>query len=325
VNRSRRRLAVAALGGSALAALVALTGCARWSAVQANALAQQRPAGLPPRVNLQAVPFFPQTPLHCAPAALATLLQHHGLSRATPDELADAVFLPARGGSLQLEVAVAARRHGAVATVLAPRLDALLRDVAAGHPVLVLQNLGLAVQPLWHYAVVVGYDLDARELILRSGTEREQRLGLATFEHTWVRAGSWALAVLPPGELPRAAGDDALLSAALAFARQAPATSAQRHWLALVQRLPDSLSAAIGLAQAQAEAGEPDAAVATLQAAANRHDSAAAWNNLALLHWQQGRHAAARDALGHALRRVAAAEPAWRSAVENTRQTLQAP
>ena len=114
MNATRRRLGVAALGAGAwmtLMTLVALPGCARWSAVQASALAERAPAGLPPRMNLQAVPFFPQTPLHCAPAALATLLQHHGLSRATPDELADAVFLPARGGSLQLEVAVAARRH----------------------------------------------------------------------------------------------------------------------------------------------------------------------------------------------------------------------
>ncbi|EHR70362.1 hypothetical protein BurJ1DRAFT_1494 [Burkholderiales bacterium JOSHI_001] len=318
---SRRRLAVAALLAGSIATL---PGCARWSAVQSAALGEHRPAGLPPRVNLQAVPFFPQTPLHCAPAALATLLQHQGLSRASPEELADAVFLPARGGSLQVEVGAAARRHGAVATALPPRLDALVQELAAGHPVLVLQNLGLAIHPMWHYAVLVGYDLDARELILRSGNEREQRLGLATFEHTWVRAGAWALAVLPPGELPPAASNEALLAAALAFARQAPAPAALRHWQALGSRLPDSLPVAMGLAQALADGGDLNAAAATLDAAARRHDSAAAWNNLALLRWQQGRHADAQDALGQALRRVEAAEPGWRSAVESTRQSLQA-
>lgn len=44
----------------------------------------------------------------------------------------------------------AARRHGAVAYVLPDRLDALLEEITAGHPVVVLQNLGLQWIPSWH-------------------------------------------------------------------------------------------------------------------------------------------------------------------------------
>jgi hypothetical protein len=38
-----------------------------------------------------------------------------------------------------------------------------LREVAAGNPVLVLQNLSFAWAPVWHYAVVMGYDADAAQ------------------------------------------------------------------------------------------------------------------------------------------------------------------
>ena len=83
-------------------------------------------------------------------------------------------------------------RQGAVATKLPGELPALLQEVAAGHSVVVLQNLGLDFAPRWHYAVLVGYDRLKREFVLRSGEEERQTLSWATFEHTWTRAGQWA-------------------------------------------------------------------------------------------------------------------------------------
>jgi hypothetical protein len=58
-------------------------------------------------------------------------------------------------GHAEAEMLSGARRHGAVATVIRGTLEARLREVAAGHTVMVLQNLGLSFVPLWHYAVVV--------------------------------------------------------------------------------------------------------------------------------------------------------------------------
>ena len=66
----------------------------------------------------------------------------------------------------------AARRHGLVSYALAPRLQDVLRELAAGTPVILLQNLGFFEG--WHYAVAVGYDYERGEVVLRSGvTERE--------------------------------------------------------------------------------------------------------------------------------------------------------
>ena len=76
----------------------------------------------------------------------------------TPGELIPQVYLPAREGSLQAEIVAATCRRGLLAPPVEPALDALLAEIAAGHPVLVLQNLGLNWLPRWHYAVAIGYD-----------------------------------------------------------------------------------------------------------------------------------------------------------------------
>ena len=158
--------------------------------------------------------------------------------KADPDQLADAVFLPAREGSLQIEMLGGARRQGAVATKLPGELTALLQELVAGHAVVVLQNLGLDFAPRWHYAVLVGYDLGTREVILRSGTTERERLPLRTFEFTWARGGHWAIAVLPPGQLPATAREADAVEAAIGFERVAAPAQAALAYRALLQRWP---------------------------------------------------------------------------------------
>ena len=65
-------------------------------------------------VELHATPFFPQTELHCGPAALATVL------------------------------AAAGR----------PADPAALGEIDAGTPLVVLQNLGLSFVPRWHLSLI---------------------------------------------------------------------------------------------------------------------------------------------------------------------------
>jgi hypothetical protein len=86
----------------------------------------------------------------------------------SPERLGDEVFLPGREGTLQLEMLGGARRHGVLPVLLPEQLEALLREVAGGRPAVVLLNLGLSFAPAWHYAVVIGHDLERREIILRS-------------------------------------------------------------------------------------------------------------------------------------------------------------
>jgi tetratricopeptide (TPR) repeat protein len=303
-----------------------LGGCA-WLAPppQTAALAASPPGGVPPRRELDAVPFFPQTPYHCGPAALATVLVHAGFS-ASPEALGEQVFLPAREGSLQLEMLAGARRVGALAVRLPGDLGALLQEVAAGQPVVVLQNLGLAVAPRWHYAVLVGYELDAQRLLLRSGTTWREELGFTPFEHTWARSGHWAFAVSRPGQLPVTTREADAAEAALGFERANPAPDVRAAvYDSVLVRWPDNLVARIGQGNARAALGDWPGAALSFQQAAERHDSAAAWHNLGLALLQTGQRDLARSAARRALARAEAAEPAWRDAARRLVAQTSAP
>lgn len=302
-----------------LALPLGLSGCS--TPPQTAALRGAAQASWPRRVELESVPFFPQTRDHCGPAALATVLAHQGLA-ADLQLLGDAIYLPGRRGTLQLELLGGARRAGAVATRLPGDMAALLREIAAGHPVLLLQNRGLVVAPVWHYAVLVGYNLDTEEMVLRSGTERRELMSLRTFELTWARAGHWAVAALKPGRLPATATEAEALQAAIGFERAAPAEQAAAAYRAVRLRWPDNLVAALGLGNTLAAAGALDEAAAEYREAASRHDSAMAWINLAELERRRGRLPEAREAAAAARRRAQLNESRWLEHAERLQREL---
>lgn len=299
----------------------ALGGCATWAdagSAQSRELLARPPTGLPRAVHLAETPFFAQTELQCGPATLATLLQAIGRP-VTPAQLTPQLFVPERGGSLQLEMLAAPRRHDALATRLPERLDAVLRELAAGHPVGVMQNLALDWAPMWHFAVLIGFDLDRQDVILRSGTTREQRIDLLTFERTWARAGRWAFAVLPAGQWPATAELPAVREAGLGFERVASPARAVIAWQAAAQRWPGDVVIGMGLGNSLAQAGRPEEAAQAFAQVAEQTDTAAAWNNLANVRMSQRRLPEARDAARRAVLRAAAAEP---TLLDATRATL---
>ncbi|HEX8962523.1 MAG TPA: PA2778 family cysteine peptidase [Rhodocyclaceae bacterium] len=307
--RARRALLA---GMAALAAMLA--GCA----TQTAALLEKTPEDLPARVELEATPFFAQERYQCGPAALAETLAAAGVG-ATPDDLVPQVYVPAREGSLQPEMLAAARRNGTFAMTIPPRLDALLAEVAAGHPVLVLQNLSLQWFPIWHYAVVVGYDLPRGDIVLRSGTTRRMAMSMSTFEHTWMRSGGWAMVTLRPGHLPRTAEEQTAVAAAVAFERANGAAASRRVYSAAAQRWPQNLPLLLGVGGSAYAAGDRAAAVeAFSRAAALQPDSAPALNNLAFALNAVGRREEARATAQKAL----LLGGPWQDAVRDTLRAI---
>ena len=193
-----------------LIALLAIAGCARLTAVDPESAFREPPG----RLRVEGVPFYPQEALQCGPAALAETLGWSG-HRVTPAELKSDLFIPAREGTLQAEILAQARARGRVAYRLQGGLEALVAELEAGHPVLVLQNLGLDWVPVWHYAVVVGYDPGTPAFILRSGAEKTHESGLDRFRRTWERTDHWAVVTMPPDQLPATAQAGPWLNAAL--------------------------------------------------------------------------------------------------------------
>jgi hypothetical protein len=232
-------------------------------------------------VELTDTPFFPQTRHQCGPAALATVLGASG-RQVSPDELTDRVYVPARRGSLQVEMQAAPRSYGRLSLVLPRNLDAIVAEIDAGRPVLVLHNYGLPFWPRWHYAVVVGYDATRDRFVLRSGRKHRQEMRARHFMVFWHHAGRWALVVLRPGET--AANGDArtFLESAADFERSAPPAEARAAFDAAVNRWPGEPVALVGRGTAEYRLGNLPAAAHDYAAALRLDPSqVGARNNLA--------------------------------------------
>lgn len=271
-RRDARRLLAAGIF------IFTLAGCAT---PQLQALLDSGPGGLAPRAELGSVPFFAQEDHQCGPAALAMVLDAGGES-VTPETLRPQMYLPDRKGTLQVEMLASARRNGFVAVELNPRLADVLAEIAAGNPVIVLHNLGLGWYPVWHYSVAVGYDLDSRKILLRSGGERRLEMSLRTFEYTWARSGYWAMLALPPRRLPATVREPRYLDAVAKLERSGQREAARAAYGAALERWPDDLVALMGLGNTAYAAGDLRGAESAFRHATVAHpDAAAAHNNLA--------------------------------------------
>jgi Peptidase_C39 like family/Tetratricopeptide repeat len=298
------------------AAALLLGGCAGLVPQTAQLRNEGMPAGLPRSLELFQVPFFAQTQYQCGPAALAMLLTYSGVS-VTPEALVPEVYIPERKGTLQVEMLAAARRHGRISYQLAPRLEDLLRELAAGNPVIVLQNLGL--RDGWHYAVAIGYDYDSGRLILRSGEDERKTLRIYFHEFVWMRSGYWAMVTMPPERMPATADEERWLSAIAAFERTADAAAARTAYASFLKRWPQNTNAAVGLANSLHSLGNLREAEAVLREAERRTpDSVIVLNNLAQTLSDQGRN---EEALPFIERATAAGGP-FAEAVKQTREEI---
>ncbi|MFL6566438.1 MAG: PA2778 family cysteine peptidase [Burkholderiales bacterium] len=302
------------------ACALALSGCASlWP--QTAELRRALPQGIPEKTELREVPFFPQEEYQCGPAALATVLAASG-AKVAPEELVPQVYLPERKGSLQVEMLAAARRHGRVSYQLAPRLEDLLRELAAGNPVIVLQNLG--VSDGWHYAVAVGYDYDSGMLILRSGITERDLMPFTAHEIVWKRSGYWAMVALPPDRIAATADESRWLSAVAAMERTGDAANARLAYGTFLKRWPENVSAAIGLANAHYALGAlPDAERVLRDAMKRAPDSVIVLNNLAQTLSDQGKNEEALPLIERAVERTGATSSPYSKAVRETRDSIR--
>jgi predicted double-glycine peptidase len=284
---------------------------------QTAALRDAVPEGLPQRAELKEVPFFPQVEYQCGPAALATALAASGV-KVTPDQLVSQVYLPERKGSLQVEMLAAARRHGRISYLIAPKFEDLLREIAAGNPVIVLWDQ--APMGSWHYAVAIGYDFEAGDLYLRSGETERERVSFPLHEFMWMRSGYWAMVAMPPERIPATAQEGPWLSAIAATERAGGAAAARTAYEQFLKRWPRNASAAVGLANANYALKDLPAAERALRDAVQWDpQSVIALNNLAHTLSEQGKN----DEALAIVERAAAMGGPHAETVEKTRQAIQ--
>lgn len=173
-------------------------------------------------VRVAGVPFFPQEGFRCGPASMAMVLNWSGLEikPAALDAKIAAAADPRR------TLAESASHYGRLAYPVTGTA-AMLTELAAGHPVLVVQNLGVESQPLWNCVVAIGYDRPQEQVLLHSGNQADKRMSLRLFERLWSDSGQWGLVVLKPGDLPAAARQQDYVKAAYNLRR------AGRYWEAV--------------------------------------------------------------------------------------------
>jgi tetratricopeptide (TPR) repeat protein len=301
---------------TAAALLGSLAGCAA-----SPPLAEGIPPELPRVLELHDTPFFPQEDYQCGPAALATVLGASGV-HVQPDALAPQVFLPKRRGSLQAELVGAARRQGRLAYLLPGTGQAMLAELNEGRPVLLLQNLGVKQIPIWHYAVLVGYHTDRNVAVLRSGRRERVEMRWQSFARSWDRAGRWALTVLPPSVIPRAAEAKDYLQAVAGIEAAGDRQAAAESYDAAITRWPGEPLAWLGRGNVAYADNDPSAAAdAYTQAAILAPGDAATRNNLAQLLADSGCFEEAERQLELAL--ALAAGTALSAAVETTRAQIE--
>lgn len=280
-----------------LLALLLASGCSLHPPL---ALDTTRLQPLPPRQELTSTPFIQQDDYQCGPAALAMIFGHHGRPL-TPAELVPWVFTPDAQGSFPAEMDAVTRRQGFISYPV-DRLEDLLAEVAAGHPVLVLQNLATDWYPRWHFAVVVGYDLSRQELVLRSGELPRRITGFELFHTTWQRGRHWARVILPPDTLPATVQPQRWLQAAADLEQTGPAPAALQAFRTAVQHWPEQPLARFGLASRLLASGDAAAARSEFEILLQQHpEMAAGWNNYAYALRDAGCPAAARAAIACAV------------------------
>lgn len=271
-------------------------------------------------VELADTPFYAQVTDQCGPSALAVVLGASGVS-VSPETLKSRIYIPGREGSLQIEMLAATRAHQRIPYRIEPQVTALLDELQGDRPVLVLQNLGTRIAPVWHYAVVVGYLPDEQRFVLRSGDRERHKVRVSRFLRSWKRSDFWGFVVLTPGEIPSTADADSYVRAVAALEAVEDFQSAASAYRAATGRWPGHALAWLGLGNALYAQGELDAAedaYATLLAAEPYH--VAALNNLAHVQAGRGCYGAASETLRKALSTAKPGSPVHRIIDESLQQ-----
>jgi tetratricopeptide (TPR) repeat protein len=258
------------------------------------------PADSSDEIFLESVPFFKQETHQCGPSSLAMVLAWDGL-RISPDDLTDAVYTAKLHGSLQPSLISAARQYGRVAYPITGMKE-LFEELNAGHPVIVLQNLGLKWYPKWHYAVVIGYENSGRKIILHTGIKEAERISKRLFQTTWSRSDYWGLLVLSADELPATVTEGKYLNALAGLERAGQFEIAAKGYKTALSRWPKSLPALMGLGNSYYAQGNLSFAANAFEQAIKLYPTnGVPLNNLAQVLWEQGKKEQALLTIRHAI------------------------
>lgn len=190
--------------------VVALAGCAT------NVEPEYK--RLPDRVELNSVPFFRGDDYQSAPGALAGMLSARNV-QITPGLVEKPLKLPGGEANLEQSMPNLAREYGLVVYPVDTSLPALLAQVSAGFPVMVRFSEGSVWWKKPRYGVLIGFNQRKRTVVLHAGQNRRMLMSFDEFASAWSNAGSWAILIQGPRQVPAQVDRDRWLKAASALAQ----------------------------------------------------------------------------------------------------------
>jgi tetratricopeptide (TPR) repeat protein len=212
------------------------------------------------------VPYYGQEGFACGPAALAMMLGWAGVEvspASLTTQLADSARDP-RPGLMET-----ASHYGRFAYSIRG-FDAMRAELAAGHPVLVAQNLGVASKPLWNCPVAIGYAPAAGgQVVLNTGREAGKVISARLLDRLWADSDGWAMVVMRPGDLPATAREQPYVESARALERAGHPWEAVLAFDTALSQWPTNTEALMGLGTSLARLGDAKGAAEAFQTAAS--------------------------------------------------------
>ena len=193
-----------------LALIVGLAGCSSMVTPQIKRL--------PDRVELTSVPFFRGNAYQSGPGALASMLANQHV-QTTPGLLDKPLQLPAGEDRLEQNMQNVAREYGFMVYPLGGELQDLLAQVSAGYPVMLRFAQGSVLWKGPRYGVLIGYNRVKETVLLNAGMDRRHSKSSSSFTSAWKDAGSWAVLVQSPRQLPAGVDQQRWLQAADALSK----------------------------------------------------------------------------------------------------------
>lgn len=193
------------------------------------------------------VPFVAPRSKLCASTSIEMLSSYwQSHTSYTPmlsrSELDKRTLIPAKGGTLQIELIATARADGLLAYPIEPTYDALFSELSEHHPVIVLVNRSFSWYPLWHYAPITGYDAKMQTILIHFSEMPNEAVPIETFASIWKRSGNWGVVLLPPNQLPASATVQKYLLSAYDFEKVGMMKEAVTAYKTALTRWPNDIS-----------------------------------------------------------------------------------
>ena len=239
--------------------------------------------------DIDAVPNLSKDDGDCGPAALAMVLHWSGLSIPIA-EIKPKTYTPMRNGSLPSDMISTARNYGMIAVEI-NSMNSIVKELGGGYPVIALLNMGFSWLPVWHYVVIVGYDMEQQEFKLFTGKKTKESMPFTYFERHWSLSNYWALVVVPPDHLVYSAGELAHMKAASGLEALGHLSAAKTAYKTILKKWPNSFTAHVGMGNiAYQEKNYTLAEKFLIKAVQLKPASRAAKNNLSIV--RKERHSA---------------------------------